>query len=251
MKKNLLFLSVLSLIIFLVNGCWGDSPNVRKHHVFKSYITKYSNSKDIELDLSGRGNIVILYKELSGSCDFKSKGADKARYDSLCKANNDLSYNKKRDYMAFPTWGVTSAMHITNIEVVSDKDFDATHPAGNSLKDIVRLVSNSPKKFIDSGYKETFDWDSYDIPESFKKEPAARIHSYDYRSTDRENYFPVDIKLSDFTANDGRMLGNQHIFLGFLLFDVEPITNKEHTFTVTISLTDGRVFSKTITKTFE
>ena len=239
MKKILLFAIVTA---FILQCC--DGPNVRKHHFFKSYITEYTCADSIKLDISRNGNIKIkINKGISYS--FRDKGAFKVKFDNLCKENNDHSYNKKRNYIVFPHWGYTSAARFTNIEVVSDKDFDAAHPAGKSLKDIVRFVSNSPKKFIDSGYSSTFNWYSSDLSASFTREPEAEPTNH----SEAGNYFPIDVKLSEFTENDGKILGYGST-LGFLLFDAEPTTNKEHTLTVTIYTAEGKKHTNTITKVF-
>ena len=90
MKKILLFAVVTA---FILQCC--DGPNVRKHHFFKSYITKYKCADSIKLDISRNGNIKIKIEQ-GISCSFRDKGAFKVKFDNLCKENNDLSYNKQR-----------------------------------------------------------------------------------------------------------------------------------------------------------
>ena len=239
MKKILLFAIVTA---FILQCC--DGPNVRKHYFFKSYITKYTCADSIKLDISRNGNIKIKIEQ-GISCSFRDKGAFKVKFDNLCKENNDLSYNKKRDYIVFPHWGYTSAARFTNIEVVSDKDFDAEHPAGTSLKDIVRFVSISPKKFIDSGYKETFNWEKNE-PKIFKKEKDTnKLFSY----SELKNYFPINGLLKDIGTDEMQMLpANTH---GILFFDKKPTADKEHKLKVTIYTREGKKFVRTITKVFK
>ena len=242
--KRLILLSIAALLLLL--GC-----DRAKTVLFRSYITIYYYSKNIQLKITDDGNIAI-YKEYTSenvniktaSYSFKSKGEEKKRYDELCKIHNDMSYNQKRSYIVAPLWGRCSAIDFKEIDVISDKDFDSEHPAGTSLKDIVRFVSISPKKFIDSGYKETFNW-RRNKPKIFKKE--SMISSMFHEET--ENYFPINGLLKDIGSDEMQMLPEDTH--GILFFDKEPTAEKEHTFKVTIYTREGKKFVRTITKVFK
>ena len=242
--KRVILLSIAAVLLCM--GC-----DVSKTILFKSYMTIYYYSENIQLRITDAGNIAI-YREYTSKEDniktasysFKSKGENKKIYDELCKIHNDLSYNQKRSYIVAPLWGRCSAIDFKEIDVVSDKNFDSEHPAGMSLKDIVRFVSISPKKFIDSGYKETFNW-RRNKPKIFKKE--SMISSMFHEET--ENYFPINGLLKDIGSDEMQMLPvNTH---GILFFDKEPTAEKEHTLTVTIYTREGKKFVRTITKVFK
>ena len=242
--KRLIFLSLT--VVLLLLGC-----DRAKTVLFRSYITIYYYSKNIQLKITDDGNIAI-YKEYTSenvniktaSYSFKSKGEEKKRYDELCKIHNDMSYNQKRSYIVAPLWGRCSAIDFKEIDVISDKDFDSEYPAGTSLKDIVRFVSISPKKFIDSGYKETFNW-RRNKPKIFKKE--SMISSMFHEET--ENYFPINGLLKDIGSNEMQMLPEDTH--GILFFDKEPTAEKEHTLTVTIDIGERKKLVRTITKVFK
>ena len=242
--KRLILLSIAALLLLL--GC-----DRAKTVLFRSYITIYYYSKNIQLKITDDGNIAI-YKEYTSenvniktaSYSFKSKGEEKKRYDELCKIHNDMSYNQKRSYIVVPIWGRCFAIDFREIDVVSDKNFDSEHPAGTSLKDIVRFVSISPKKFIDSGYKETFNW-RRNKPKIFKKE--SMISSMFHEET--ENYFPINGLLKDIGSNEMQMLPEDTH--GILFFDKEPTAEKEHTLTVTIDIGERKKLVRTITKVFK
>jgi len=242
--KRVIFLSLAAVLLCM--GC-----DVSKTILFKSYMTIYYYSENIQLRITDAGNIAI-YREYTSKEDniktasysFKSKGENKKIYDELCKIHNDLSYNQKRSYIVAPLWGRCSAIDFKEIDVVSDKDFDSEHPAGMSLKDIVRFVSISPKKFIDSGYKETFNW-RRNKPKIFKKE--SMISSMFHEET--ENYFPINGLLKDIGSDEMQMLPEDTH--GILSFDKEPTAEKEHTLTVTIYTREGKKFVRTITKVFK
>ena len=243
--KRLILLSIVAMLLYI--GC-----DIAKTVLFRSYINTYFYNKNIQLKITEAGNIAI-YKEYTSENDkvktavysFESKGEEKKKYDELCKIHNDMSYNQKRRYIKFTGWGICSAIDFKEIDVVSNKDFDSEHPAGTSLKDIVRFVSVSPKKFIDSGYKETFNWEKKE-PKIFKKEEETD-KLFDY--SELKNYFPINGLLKDIGTDEMQMLPvNTH---GILFFDKEPTAEKEHTLTVTIYTREGKKFVRKITKVFK
>ena len=242
--KRLILLSIAVLLLLL--GC-----DRAKTVLFRSYITIYYYSKNIQLKITDAGNIAIYQKYSSedvniktASYSFKSKGEEKKKYDELCKIHNDMSYNQKRSYIVVPIWGRCSAIDFREIDVVSDKNFDSEHPAGTSLKDIVRFVSVSPKKFIDSGYKETFNWEKNE-PNFFAKDSMIPTMF----QPESWNYFPINGLLKDIGTDEMQMLPeNTH---GILFFDKEPTAEKEHLLKVTIDIGERKKLVRTITKVFK
>ena len=235
--KRLILLSIVTALLY-------QSCDRARYHVFKSYVTRYCKFEDIGIDTTKTGNIIIRGKGRVKQYSWRDEGGEKTTYEALCRKHNDLTYNKKREYHLRPEWGVCSAVDFREIDIVSDKDFDAEHPAGTSLKDIVRFVSISPKKFIDSGYKETFNW-RRNKPKIFKKE--SMISSMFHEET--ENYFPINGLLKDIGKDEMQMLPEDTH--GILFFDKEPTAEKEHTLTVTIYTREGKKFVRTITKVFK
>ena len=242
--KRVIFLSLVAVLLCM--GC-----DISKTILFKSYVTRYFYSENIQLRITDAGNIAIYREYMSENkkiktaiYSFKSKGEEKKIYDELCKIHNDLSYNQKRSYIADPLWGKCSAIDFREIDVVSDKDFDTEHPAGRSLKDVVRFVSISPKQFIDSGYTATFDWKKNE-PGFFAKDPMIpSMFRYE-----KENHFPINGLLSDIGKDEMQMLPvNTH---GILFFDKQPTAEKEHSLTVTIYTREGKKFVRNITKVFK
>ena len=242
--KRVIFLSLVAVLLFM--GC-----DISKTILFKSYVTRYFYSENIQLRITDAGNIAIYREYMSENkkvktaiYSFKSKGEEKKIYDELCKIHNDVSYNQKRSYIADPLWGKCSAIDFREIDIVSDKDFDTEHPAGKSLKDVVRFVSISPKQFIDSGYTATFDWKKNE-PEFFAKDPM--IPSMFQSETGC--HFPINGLLSDIGKDEMQMLPvNTH---GILFFDKQPTAEKEHSLTVTIYTREGKKFVRNITKVFK
>ena len=235
--KRLILLSLVTALLY-------QSCDRARYHVFKSYVTRYCKFEDIGIDTTKAGNIIIRGKGRVKHYSWRDEGGEKTTYEALCRKHNDLTYNKKREYRLSPEWGVCSAIDFKEIDIVSNKDFDAEHPAGTSLKDIVRFVSVSPKKFIDSGYKETFNW-RRNRPEIFKKD--SMILSLFQRET--ENYFPINRLLKDMGRDEMQMLpANTH---GILFFDKKPTADKEHKLKVTIYIGNNRKLVNYITKKFK
>ena len=235
--KRLILLSLVTALLY-------QSCDRARYHVFKSYVTRYCKFEDIGIDTTKAGNIIIRGKGRVKHYSWRDEGGEKTTYEALCRKHNDLTYNKKREYRLSPEWGVCSAVDFREIDIVSNKDFDSEHPAGTSLKDIVRFVSVSPKKFIESGYKETFNW-RRNRPEIFKKD--SMILSLFQRET--ENYFPINRLLKDMGRDEMQMLpANTH---GILFFDKKPTADKEHKLKVTIYIGNNRKLVNYITKKFK
>ena len=235
--KRLILLSIVTALLY-------QSCDRARYHVFKSYVTRYCKFEDIDIDTTKAGNIIIRGKGRVKQYSWRDEGGEKTTYEALCRKHNDLTYNKKREYHLRPEWGVCSAVDFREIDIVSDKDFDAEHPAGTTLKDIVRFVSISPKKFIDSGYKETFNW-RRNRPEIFKKDSIIQIMFL----SETESYFPINGLLKDIGSDEMQMLPvNTH---GILFFDKEPTSEKEHTLTVTIYIGARKKLVRTIKKVFK
>lgn len=72
-------------------------------------------------------------------------------FKSIAEKYGDTHYNT----VTVPFRHTTLSTGITAIKVTSDKEFDAMHPAGASLNDVVRLTASSLYYFVKDGYKNT------------------------------------------------------------------------------------------------
>jgi hypothetical protein len=219
------------------------------------------------VELTENGNIALYWRVLGRVASFESEGADAVRYDALCAKYNDLNYNKKTRYIKGIHCRTYSSNEIASIDVASNVDFDTEHSAGSSLGDIVRLLSASPIKFIQSGYKETFDW-NIQSPSVFKRESAFAF-CYDDDGPADIHHRPVHGLLTELTQEDMQLMGEgsyRHgypnvtppahnpgsgYFFGYLIFEKEPEEPGVIELTVTIRLADGRMLSQKIEKRFE
>ncbi|MBR5056256.1 MAG: hypothetical protein IKX03_03560 [Bacteroidales bacterium] len=99
-----------------------------------------------------------LYFDLTSSDDISivsynsaSQGDKKAVYDSLCIKHSDTGYHGPDPFSNEPV-KKCYAKDFTSISVVSNKAFDADHPAGTPLNDIIVYDAYSPYRWIKSGY---------------------------------------------------------------------------------------------------
>ena len=225
----------------------------------RSYVVGFFDFKTISLELTEKGNIALYWCDNEEVVTFKSKGKDAERYDALCKRYNDLNYYKETRYIEFVLCRDYPSNEIVSIDVLSNADFDSERPAGSSLGDVVRLMSISPIRFIQSNYKETYDWNA-GYPQEFLRETSG-LHAYCCSSGGNEHY-PVNGTLAILKPNDLQLLGTGWdypsssdricgFFWGYLTFDKEPDIHGIHELTVSVHLADGRTLTQTIEKNFE
>ena len=233
-----------NFILIIIFPILFQSCDVTESFTFRSYVNTYYNYKDIALSLTDSGNIAINGAGSNMQYTWKSKGRDKEIQDSLCLVNNDVGYNKKRDFIVSTDWGHCSVIDIESISVVSNSNYDNQHLSGTSLNDIVRFISISPQKFINSNYTANCDWD-LNMPNSFKKER----HMINFKNNqERAYYFPIDKKLSEIGVNEFKLLMPE--IIGYLTFESYPTLDKIHILTITFKLSDGKIINKTVEKSF-
>ena len=259
--KTKIFCIFLGLCLFAISPFSCDRVTEER---IRSYVVSFFELNTIALELTENDNIVMYWREITRTTTYQSKGEDAAHYDALCAKYNDLGYNKKTRYIEYIGCREYTSNEIVSIDVVSNVDFDADHPAGASLGDIVHFLSVSPMRFIQSNYKETYDWSQQ--PPEFGEETFD--FCYDEKPVDVHHH-PVYGKLTELKQNDLQLLGQglyslgrgpsatppdhspgSGYFFGYLTFDKEPDVSDVHEITVTVLLADGRALSHTIEKTF-
>lgn len=122
----------------------------------RSFVLSYGRMSKISV--SQLYNNILRYRVFfvgEGEWDFRMSGEDKAYYDLLCAKHNDLYYNRK---VRIRTNMPDSRCYrdFVKCEVWSSADWDADHPAGTMLGDIVVFDSNTPWPYIRSGYTRKY-----------------------------------------------------------------------------------------------
>lgn len=225
-----------------------------KTHFLRSFIYTYSVYDSLLLQHTSADSIAIMlvhYDNIYASwdCDYSKTYNFCIKYDSLCHVHNDLTFNKTIYYN--PSVGPWDLSYETNntgfqcwehdvrsIEVVSDADFDEQHRAGQSLNDIIRFISTSPKKFIDSGYKDMFDWENN--PQNTYVGMIGKPQ--------RNCYHPIDKLLSQMGVDEMIMLPDY--IIGYFIFEKAPTLASDHHLTATFNLCNGQTIVAEIDETF-
>ena len=238
--KKLLFLAFVAFVLCSCGDSLNDveiTDNTRKPietwwvggvRMWKSphFITEYIVPSKVRAIHNAPGNIYIevtgnVYKTFRGE-DYKDY--DKALY--FAQMYGDTSYNGsvqegEHTALAYP---------IEKITMWCDADFDAEHPAGEPLDDIVELNFGTYDDFIKSGYSAYKD-------NPWWEDPAEEVLS-----------LPFDSVNKDVTTLVAANLG--YFSVGNIKFISTPKELGEYTFTLEM-VVNGETFSTEFTYTFE
>ncbi len=152
-------------------------------------------------------------------------------YDSLCRKHNDLSYNRRIGHSSpnFPHNYL--AFDLVAIHVTSSADFDAQHPAGTSLNDIVQFIAYTPYSFIQNGYpssdtKQDRWWEELTLI----NKPLSQCTQEDFILTLGQRYNGVFFEIP----------------CCYLDINALPTLSKHHTITVTVLDDAGKTWEASI-----
>jgi hypothetical protein len=223
---------IFSIICYFIfsQGCGkdttGDDPVLSKNYVQCYRLTDSVFFEIIDDNVSQNSGLPLVF---AGERIYSDS---KEHFNSLTKHFGDTTYNKKIPSMFYEA----VADEFISVDLISDRDFDSSHPAGKSLKNIVKFHGVSPYKYIKSGYTDEFDWNNTsNIPEGFN---TSHLMLFD-------NYHPVFKLLSELTLDDFKLLGQ----LFYFSFTVAPPLG-EHNFTLTFK-TATKEFTRTRKIVFE
>lgn len=211
MKKTIVH--VLALL-FICSSCSSDKQE--DGHWVQHYIATYAAGEYILLPLhEHKGFALTLDKTKFISSPDKYPGIKADRYLEIAERNGDMSYNRFADY----AWEFRTAYadNFASMHLTSDKEWDQAHPAGSSLDDLIWVKGACYGPFIRNGY--TGDEILY-IDKTLDQIGSDELSVVCDRGTYRNPDF---------------------YFLSV------PLTDEEHTLTLTITTTEGAVHRPTIT----
>lgn len=245
MKKIYLF----GALLLLLSGCKDDTENGPvpgdkfKIYFTRSYVMVYEQVKNLDLTNLADGEN-YLEATLTYSNDTKqyytfadTDAAKKARYDELCQSIGDMSFNdsvRRMEGLGFD--GHTFPINRwAKIDLVSDRDFDAAHPAGTSLADVLWVETCTPLPYIRSGYQDKFDgWDGFESGDPMKN-----------FNLQKGVFHPLRGLASELGAEELALIGDgsssalAHLTLR-LLPEEKRVT---HTLTLTLTDTEGDTYT--------
>ena len=221
----------------------------------KSFVLRYDDLAAITLSKYRSVPCISVNNDLTRSRFWCGPFREEGLYDSLCDKYGDTEYNEKVYYLVTFEEPSRNASDLLSVKVYSDRDFDAEHPAGSSLADIIRFLSCSPKEYIASGYKSLYRYDPELVSPGFRS-----TWGYYYGRPDKEKseYYPVDKMLCDIVPEDLMLLGpdvaynpqRAHMKFFSLFFEKLPVVKDSHVITVEVTTDDGRVLSGSIVMDF-
>ena len=222
-----------------------------------SYVVCYNNLKAISMiqDVPDINSITIQCAAVLPIQDYtlKSTGNEYKEYVRLCKKHNDESFNQ---YRWFPeNLPQESVMYIDkdfiSIDVITETEYDSEHHAGSSLSDIIRFMSWSPVKFINSGYTDNYHYDPAGLSEAFNHIMPVYFDKKYFRKETDATCYPIDKMLKDLKPSDMTLLGLDHISpIGILYFEKTPEKKGDYGITLSMTTDSGIVLKCSSTMSF-
>ncbi len=264
MKKITIITVFVSVVAFVLSGCSKDSPSYHLGPVMNNYVrnyirpvklflpddsyqkrdcvytqyvffsplhnTSYNNGEVLTYEMRNQ----FEYENLIHDIGYYEYNDDKyppikehlLRYDSLCKAHKDTEYSRKEKHYSGAQIGIVTYRRMT-LDITSDTQYDAAHPAGTSLADIIEINVYSAKEIIESGY-------DISLCGKMKNDKGYEFH---VKGMGHELKMP----LKQFNE-EYRKLIRDGIYLDF---KTAPDVTSTHRFTVTYRDEDGRVLTAT------
>lgn len=239
-------------LALLLNGC-----SVISYRTCPSFVPAYEHLYAIHLqEWSDHERFLLIYGDSGYNLyAFSFEGEKKEVYDALCTKHNDLNYPHRVGLMNthIPTDDIFIDTDFVSVSLVADADYDAAHPAGADLSDIVRFFSCSPYPFIKSGYSTYYHFDAGEFPEGVEDIWSwYMLGASEKLKPEWDNpYHLIDKRLEDLTAEDLTLLGSGWLYLiGFLYFEELPSVPGSYPMTVRMTTDSGEVFEDGTTMTF-
>lgn len=161
-------------------------------------------------------------------------------------------------------WSVN--VEFLSLNIYSNKDFDDTHTAWNSLNDIVRFMGVSPLNFIQSQYKTPYI-DKGETSDLFRElfandiiSSSTDLYNSYFKTTFGEGsspFFPIEKMVNDLTHNDLKLIFNHYEGINYmkgrfyLYFTQTPDTPGNYGITLEMVGDNGKTYKTTTIITFE
>ena len=215
-KRFFLPIALCAALLPLFTQCGDDKWQTVS---YDACVLKYCDISDIDCikckrTISNSFYIQLRIKHMK-CCKFNDTGANKEIYDSLRNVRNDVYHTSKAmitsngDLLPIPFYNSLAFPEVTHIDVVCGTDFDASHPAGSSLRSYVTVRSM---------------WGKADPNKCGPISSEVKAAALD---------------------NQALYLENEIVTLTLSKLPDDP--NATHTFTVQITTADGKTYADSIT----
>ena len=160
-----IYLSLLLVSAFVLVGC--SDQIVTKFYPSENYVIRYQDPQSSYAAVYGSideypvpsQSVVQFMINLrvtestvnSDRYDIIDRQTDATKFKELAQKFNDTEYNMIHDVVPPPVMYVQSA----SLNIVSDQDYDATHPAGSSLNDLFLVKYACVDHILQNNYDMT------------------------------------------------------------------------------------------------
>ena len=222
------FFGLCAIVLCGTTDCTDNNSQPIDGTVFSThYIQKYTQAQTLTIrTMPDEGCVKLL---IDGN---HITHHDETAFRDLYTQYSDTDFN---GYLV-PYTMQAVATEFTAIDVTCDRAFDAAHPAGSSLADLVTLAGASAYPYLQSGYKASFDWRTAPADYRFEEEPVAHYGS---------GFSPINNRLDALSPDDLRLLDPTL----YLRFKTSPAQTGTYLFTVTMACAE-RTLSQTFSLTF-
>ena len=210
------------------------------------YIARYHEIDNISLIQDGNF-IYIKAKSHQYAC---ASDWNQHLFRQTAREFGDTAYNKEITYEQ--EWPLSNPeayrQRIQSIHITSNVDFDAEHPAGTDLGDIVTFYGQTLYPYIQSIYTDSVDWRA--LTKIYSHIPKMNDKVFRYFSHDYCAHL-INKRVCELTADDLTLLyyGYRSPYLGILEFASMPETTSLPT--IKVALHDDEDLAYTYTLVIE
>jgi hypothetical protein len=238
MKKNLILAFMASLL--LVTSCNFDDGEDSYYTLNTScFNIGYCRLSSISGTFLDSLDAIVVSRILNSSeaYYYNSESRNLTNFADMCAKYADTTYDKSRTYTLDQLAPAFIADEFDTVKVTAVTNYDASHPAGSDMGDIVTINTCSEYPFISSHYKTTHDWSTIDESDIWGRWYSKSILMDNYQS-------PVLKLLKDIKPHDLAMIGGK-LYYGanmpfcILHFNSKPTGSNTQTFSIEFNTDDN------------
>lgn len=220
--KTLLFLLIALSVVSSCNKADSETDDEQAGVWLTTFTGNYMDGfiKPIGLKMNYKksnddhGAIVLaLDRELDEGTTYLASAAN-AKYNEYAKYYGDTTYTGRHDMSEIE---VVCAAPLKSINVVADRDFDESHPAGASLNELFTFKYVAFYSFVKNGYK---NGGGSDVPAEYPADSVAALS--DFRGASLFSDYVAPLFFNKLPASPGK-----YTFTVTLNFGEDPLTGEK------------------------